>query len=722
MIWKTDATLPDPPATAWPPATMEPTDLFYQLPCPSMVTDMAGRVLICNAVLLELLQSTQEALNKTDMAELFAPADQQLLRTRIWPSLMRQEPVAEKYLQLRVPLHDPVPVLVNARKCDHMDPPCYQWVFFVARERSMVEAELVTANEDSRRMAGKLADQFELLKVTMSSIGDAVMTTDAESRVTWLNPVAERLTGWTLSQAVGQPINAVFHIVDAATRVSIASPTAQSIRQDGPVGLPKLTLLIARDGTEFGIEDTAAPIRNAAGEVLGAVLVFHDVTAQRHMSGEMAFRATHDALTGLVNRGEFELRLQRILEGAHLNASENALLYIDLDQFKLVNDACGHTVGDQLLRQVSELLGSVVRVRDTLARLGGDEFGLILEHCSLGRAERVGQQICALMDDFRFTHEGRRFRIGASIGLVPVDARWTTNEALLQAADASCYAAKDAGRNRVHAWFDTDQEMLTRHGEIQWTTRIEQALDEGAFVLYGQRIEPMQAHAHGTHAEVLLRMRAADGTMVSPDAFMPAAERFNMASRIDRWVVSNTLRWMSGLPSLEQVENLSINLSGQSIGDRAFQRWMLGALKNAGHATCSRLTLEITETSAVTNLADASHFFDKVRALGLRIALDDFGAGASCFGYLKTIHVDVLKIDGQFIRNVVLDGLDAAAVRCFIDVAKVIGVKTVAEYVETQPVLDRLREIGVDYAQGYLLHRPEPLDSLVEMAACSAIT
>ncbi len=698
-----------------------PLELFHQLPCPSMVTDMAGRVLIGNAALLVILGSTQDSLNRSEMASLFVPSDQHRLRSKIWPALMRQEPVCEKYMHLQVPQHAPVPVLVNARRCEFEGAPGYLWALFVARERSRFEAELVAANEDARRIAVKLADQFELLQVTMSSIGDAVMTTDRQSLVTWLNPVAERLTGWPSADAVGKPISEVFNIVDAVTRVPTPSPTSLSIRQHRPVGLPKQTLLIARDGTESGIEDTAAPIRNAAGEILGAVLVFHDVTAQRHLSGELTFRATHDALTGLVNRGEFELRLHKLLANAHLNATENALLYIDLDQFKLVNDACGHTVGDQLLRQVSELFASVVRGRDTLARLGGDEFGLILEHCDIGRAQRVGQQICELMDDFRFNHEGRRFRIGASIGLVPVDARWTTTEALLQAADASCYSAKDAGRNRVHTWFDTDQEMLARHGEMHWTTRIEMALDEDSFVLYGQRIRAMHADSRGAHAEVLLRMRAADGSLVSPGAFMPAAERFSMASRIDRWVVTNTLQWMAELPSLELVQNLSINLSGQSIGDRAFQRWVLDALENAGHSTCIRLTLEITETSAVRNLVEASHFFAEVRALGLRVALDDFGSGVASFGYLKGLDVDELKIDGQFIRNVVLDGLDAAAVRCFIDVAKVIGVKTVAEYVETKPVLDRLREIGVDYAQGYLLHRPEPLDSLVHSRALSGL-
>ncbi|HQZ08151.1 MAG TPA: PAS domain-containing protein [Burkholderiaceae bacterium] len=345
-----------------------PLALFHQLPCPSTVTDMTGKILVCNRALLDVLGNTQQALRDTEIASLFGPADRQLLQTRIWPSLAHSESVCEQSMQLEVLQQEPVPVLVNARRCEFEGVACYLWVLFVARQRSQVEAELVAANVHGIRIAGQLADQFELLQVTMNSIGDAVVTTDAQSLVSWLNPVAEPLTGWPLADAVGQPISEVFNIVDAVTRVPTPSPASSSIRQEKPVGLPKQTLLISRDGTESGIEDTAAPIRNATGDILGSVLVFRDVTAQRHMSGELAFRATHDSLTGLVNRGEFELRLQRILASTHPGSTEHALLYIDLDQFKLVNDACGHTVGDQLLRQVSALLCSVVRVRDERAQ------------------------------------------------------------------------------------------------------------------------------------------------------------------------------------------------------------------------------------------------------------------------------------------------------------------------------------------------------------------
>ncbi|MFN0185230.1 MAG: putative bifunctional diguanylate cyclase/phosphodiesterase, partial [Aquabacterium sp.] len=430
--------------------------------------------------------------------------------------------------------------------------------------------------------------------------------------------------------------------------------------------------------------------------------------------GEMSYRATHDPLTGLVNRGEFETRLRRTLDKAHEERSEHALLYIDLDQFKLVNDACGHSAGDQLLQQVARLLRDAVRGRDTLARVGGDEFAVILEHCTSAHAERVAQQICERMEEFRFVHDERRFRIGTSIGLVPLDHRWANSAAALQAADTACFAAKEAGRNRVHIWFDTDQAIRARHGEMQWATRLEQALDEDCFVLHAQKITPLTSPPGGLHAEVLIRLREPDGSLTMPGAFLPAAERFHLATRMDRWVLRRAIQQIGMLPDLSVLDTLCINLSGQSVGDRAFHRHAMEALAAAGPEVCRRLCLEITETVAVTNLADAAVFIQEVRGLGVRVALDDFGAGASSFGYLKTLRVDLLKIDGSFIRDLIDDPLDDAAVRCFADVARLIGVQTVAEFVDRPAVLQRVREIGIDYAQGFLLHEPEPLENLLD--------
>ena len=560
-----------------------------------------------------------------------------------------------------------------------------------------------------RELNARLTEQRELLHVTLQSIADAVITTDAESRVTWLNPAAERMTGWLAGEALGRPLVQVFHIVNEESRQPAENPVASCLAQGKIVGLANGTVLISRNGEEFGIEDSAAPICKPSGELLGVVLVFRDVTEQRRLSGEMSYRATHDALTGLVNRAEFEARLRRTLDKAHADRSEHALLYIDLDQFKLVNDACGHSAGDQLLQQVAKLLKESVRARDTLARLGGDEFAVILENCTAAQAGRLAQQICDRMEEFRFIHDERRFRIGTSIGLVPVDNRWPNTAAAMQAADTSCYAAKEAGRNRVHAWFDTDTAMRARHGEMQWATRLELALDDDRFVLYAQRIEPLNDPGAGLHAEVLIRLLDTDGSLIPPGAFLPAAERFHMATRIDRWVLKQSVRQIQAMPDLERLDTLCINLSGQSVGDRAFHRHAIDALTEAGGAVCRRICLEITETAAVTNMADAAIFIEQVRALGARVALDDFGVGSSSFGYLKTLKVDLLKIDGSFIKDMIDDPLDDAAVRCFVEVARVLGVKTVGEFVDRPEILARVREIGIDYAQGFFLHRPEPI-------------
>ena len=592
-----------------------------------------------------------------------------------------------------------------------------EWVFGIHTDIT----ERKRRDEALLQLGAELAQQHELMRVTLQSIGDAVITTDAAGAVNWLNPVAERMTGWLATEAKGLPLSQVFHIVNEETRAVAENPVATCLAQGKIVGLANHTLLISRDGTEFGIEDSAAPIRNAADEVLGVVLVFHDVSEQRRLSGEMTYRATHDALTGLVNREEFETRLLRTLRQAHDNHSHHALLYIDLDQFKLVNDACGHAIGDRLLQQVSKLLADAIRGRDTLARLGGDEFAIILEHCTSDQANRVAQNICDRMDDFRFIHENRRFRIGTSIGLVPVDKRWASTAAIHQAADASCYAAKEAGRNRVHAWFDTDAAMRARHHEVQWTSRIEHALDHEGFVLFAQRIHGLKEAPKGVHAEVLLRMQNEDASLALPGAFLPAAERFHLVARIDRWVLRHAIDWLLSLPLEDLVGSLSVNLSGQSVGDRAFHAWALELFTAAGDSICSRLCLEITETAAVTNLADAAIFIRQVREAGVKVALDDFGAGASSFGYLKTLPVDYLKIDGQFIRDLLSDPLDDAAVRCFIDVARLMGLKTVAEFVDNAEVLERLRVIGVDFAQGYLLHRPEHIGNLIKIERRSSV-
>jgi diguanylate cyclase (GGDEF)-like protein/PAS domain S-box-containing protein len=571
----------------------------------------------------------------------------------------------------------------------------------------------VQAQEAQVHLTRLLAEQHEKLRVTLHSIGDAVITIDQAGLIDYMNPIAERLTGWRLGEASGQPLEQVFRIVNESSRETVVNPVQRCMAENHTIGLANHTVLIARDGQEYGIEDSAAPMRNAENQIIGAVLVFRDVTKQRLLASEMRHRATHDALTGLINRTEFEVSLQRMLVEAQMQNVEHALLYIDLDQFKLVNDACGHAAGDRLLRQVSGLLHQCARSRDTLARLGGDEFGLILEHCSTEQAQRVATEVCARVEEFRFAHEGRRFRIGASIGLVPIDARWQNGAAVLQAADTACYAAKEAGRNRVHTWFDTDKAVQSRQGDMQWVRRLEQALDDDQFVLYAQRIHPLQTAARELHCEVLLRLRDASGQLVAPGVFLPAAERFHMASRIDRWVVRTVFELMARQRGhLDHLATLSVNLSGHSIGDRSFHAYVEELLVSTD-VEAQRLCFEITETAAITNLGDALEFIEAMQRHGVRFALDDFGSGVSSFGSLKTLPVDYLKIDGQFIHGLLTDPINQATVRCIREVARAVGKQTIAEFVDREDEMALLREIGIDYAQGYLLHRPAPLEQVL---------
>ncbi len=453
-----------------------------------------------------------------------------------------------------------------------------------------------------RNVTAELAKQHERLRVTLQSIGDAVITTDASGTVTWLNPVAERMTDWLSAEAKGHPTGQVFHIVNEETPAPTENPVATCLQQgeDSGLGQTHRADLARRRRVRHRRFGFAHPQRARRDPGRCAGLPRRDRGALPERRDELPRHARCADGAGQPHRVR-DPAAPHIEQGAHEDSSEHALLFIDLDQFKLVNDACGHSVGDQLLQQVSKLLGETVRVRDTLARPGGDEFAVILEHCSADQAQRVTQKICERMDNFRFIQDERRFRIGPSIGLVPVDNRWGTTAAVLQAADTSCYAAKEAGRNRVHAWFDTDQAVRARHGEIRWAARLEQALDENRFALYAQRTHALDQQTHGLHVEVLLRMIETDGSVVQPGAFLPAAERFHFASRIDRWVLHHAT----------------------------------DALTEAGAEIYGRLCVEITETAAVTNMADASVFIDQVRALGVRLALDD--AAVRCF-------VDVARV------------------------------------------------------------------------------
>ncbi|PWB57238.1 MAG: GGDEF domain-containing protein [Nitrosomonadales bacterium] len=435
----------------------------------------------------------------------------------------------------------------------------------------------------------------------------------------------------------------------------------------------------------------------------------------------LSYQASHDALTGLVNRREFERRLERALLSAREEGRVHALCYLDLDQFKIVNDTCGHVAGDELLRQLTVLLQSKVRDADTLARLGGDEFGVLLDNCPLEQAEIVADLLRQTVRDFHFAWQEKPFVIGVSIGLVPIDQDAGSLDAVLSCADAACYAAKDLGRNRVHLYRAEDGDLVQRQGEMHWVARITRAIEENRFRLYYQTIMPIQEQAHeGKHFEILLRLIDDNGLLVPPMAFIPAAERYNLMPSIDRWVVSTAfgLYWKI-FPECREVQEgkghtCTVNLSGPSLCDEHF----LGFIKRQFalyKVPYKHLCFEITETAAITNLAKAMDFISELRSHGCRFSLDDFGSGLSSFTYLKNMQVDYLKIDGSFVRDMVDDPMDAAMVSSINQIGHVMGLKTIAEFVENEAVLAKLRELGVDFVQGYGVEHPKPLDDLIAL-------
>lgn len=441
------------------------------------------------------------------------------------------------------------------------------------------------------------------------------------------------------------------------------------------------------------------------------LIVSEDITEAHKLSQQLSYQASHDALTGLVNRREFEIRLERLINEGEGSGEEHALCYLDLDQFKVINDTCGHLAGDELLRQLGELFKSKVRKKDTLARLGGDEFGVLMENCSLDQAQRVAHDLRELVEEFHFVWTDKRFSIGVSIGLVPIDdSGGNTVTEILSAADASCYAAKDAGRNRVHVYHPEDIDLAVHRGQMQWVSRINHALEEDRFRLYLQPIVSLsEEDKDKKHYECLIRMIDENGKIILPGAFLPAAERYDLSTKIDRWVFNSAYAWMAKRPGkLKGLTSCSVNLSGHSLSNEAFLNDIVNKL-DEGKVPPSNICFEITETVAISRLSNAIRFMEVLKDKGCFFALDDFGSGVSSFGYLKNLPVDFLKIDGMFVRDMVNDPIDLEMVRSINKIGHVMGKKTIAEFVENEEILECLKELGVDYAQGYHIGKPRAI-------------
>jgi len=543
----------------------------------------------------------------------------------------------------------------------------------------------------------------------LSSALDCIISIDASSTVTEVNPATEKTFGYKSSEMIGFDLAELIippelrdkHRAGMKRLLDTGNTTILNTRIE--------TTALHADGHQFPIELSITRIDDKNETFFTAYL--RDLTQAHQLRDKLTYQASHDALTGLMNRRAFEKHVKYVFSEIDDNA-EHCMLYLDLDQFKVVNDSCGHVAGDELLRQISMMLEKGKRASDTLARLGGDEFALLLEGCPLDKAESVAAGLLKDFQQYHFYWEDKVFTVGVSIGLVPVQGRFIDFSELLSAADAACYKAKEDGRNRFHIYKHDDAELSKQLGEMSWVSRIQEALKEDRLVLYKQAITPISSKARendALHCEILLRMKDRDGNIIGPDMFIPAAERYNLMLPLDKWVINKTFFWLSQLGSKQEQINLcSINLSGISITDSSLASYIRDKLLEY-NLPAEIICFEITETAAITNLVKATTFLDELHKLGCMFALDDFGSGVSSYGYLKNLPVDFLKIDGEFVRDMTTNLVNFAMVKSINEIGHIMGKITIAEYVEDQQTVDLLRHVGVDYAQGYVFSRPEPL-------------
>ena len=577
---------------------------------------------------------------------------------------------------------------------------------------SLRAAEAATAAERDR------------LLTTLQSISDAVLTANTHGRLTYLNPAARDLLGVDAVSAGGARVDELLDLEDTRTGASIHRPVQQCLESGHPVESPERILHRADGGTRV-VRLQVSPLRRPDHTIDGVVIVLHDHTELWQMTQQLNHQATHDELTGLCNRREFERRLEEALRTLGDHQTPHALFYMDLDQFKIINDTCGHQAGDELLRELAARLLGYIRDSDTLARLGGDEFGLLLCHCPLERAEAIAHKMLESVGTLRFDWEGRRFDVGISIGVVPVVSPEQSLPEVLSQADSACYAAKEEGRNRIYTWQASDQALCQRRGEMEWVGRIRAALEEGRLCLYGQAIHPLgMTPADLAHIEILMRLRDEDGKLISPGTFIPAAERYHLMPEIDRHVVDTAFallarhRAHSGRSEADCHPSIAINLSGQSLAQESMLEYITERLNH--YAIPPRCVIfEITETAAISHHDRAQGLIRTLRYMGSRFSLDDFGSGLSSFGYLKNLPVDFIKIDGSFVRDITHNAVDSAMVTAIHRVGHVLGLRTIAECVESEATMERLREIGLDFVQGYYLSQPTPLEEHLSLSPAS---
>ncbi len=573
--------------------------------------------------------------------------------------------------------------------------------------------------QTTRAYEDKIAElhaETELANVTLASIADAVVTSDLDGTVTFLNRSAERLTGWSRTAAVGRPVGEVVVLepdeLEGRGAALLAGDAAGTTAIATAIHHVSLR---ARNGARCAVEGTVAPLRDRDGGRVGLVAVLRDVSEPRLLALQMAHQATHDALTGLLNRHAFERRLREAITSVHSGGGPHCLCFLDLDQFKLVNDSCGHLAGDELLRRIAGLLQEKVRATDVLGRLGGDEFGVLLISCGPRSAVDVARELCAAVQSYRFGWEDRVYTVSASIGLVQIEPGLADVSDVLRVADHSCYVAKERGRNRVQMFAVDDTVLAERLGESRLVLRVREALEGDGFRLFAQPITALVPELDGgLRFEVLLRMRGAAPELYPPAHFVATAERYGIVGRLDRWVVRHVITTLAKLDPARRVriDRCFVNLSATTIGDEDFPGYVTRLLKEH-RVVPAMLGFEVTETAAVRSIAVARNVMQELIDLGCRFALDDFGQGVSSYGHVRDLPVDWLKIDGVFVQDMAKNDLDRAMVESINQIAHLLGLETVAESVSSPVVLEMVTAAGIDWAQGDHIAPPRPIAKLL---------
>jgi diguanylate cyclase (GGDEF)-like protein/PAS domain S-box-containing protein len=545
----------------------------------------------------------------------------------------------------------------------------------------------------------------------MQSLGEPILTTDLDGNLVYLNPAAEKLLAVTKSQALGRPLEEIVGLMDQNDRKLLSDPVREAIGDGNPHNVSRRAVLLGKaSGEERAIELAASPLRDHNGELVGAVVLMHDITELRGQHRQMSYQATHDALTGLVNRRDFERRLSEAAEIARRGEATHMLCYLDLDRFKIVNDTSGHLAGDSMLREVAKLLREAVRDSDTVARLGGDEFGMLLVGCPLDKARQIADDVCRSIANYRFVWHDRVFNIGVSIGLIEIGREAGTVEQLLAAADSACYVAKKEGAGRVSVYSARDEALARSTGEIEWLQRLQSALKEERFTLYYQPIVAAFGNdVDGPSMEVLLRMVDESGAEIAPGEFVQAAERYRLMASVDRWVVHNTLGALArNAFQLARDRSVAMNISAQTLSDPLFLEFVVETLDQTG-VPPEQVCFEIAESAVVNNLEQARRFVGVLHGMGCKFTIDDFGSGVGSFSSLKNLPLDYLKLDGSFMRNLARDSVAQTMVTAMIKLARTLNFKIIAEQVEDSAALDAARKMGVDYVQGYVIARPSRL-------------